>query len=161
MDGGETAPPLTPETGAFGGPPPELASPAAGQPITPSTTLTTTTPLPGATAAVNPPTAAAEAPETAAPTATPTPTLTPTPTETPVPTLTPTPITGETAVIDVGGGNVWLLRSPGGQYLLILSTGETVIVRNGRANQGGILWREVMTVTGVVGWIQESYLVFD
>jgi hypothetical protein len=87
--------------------------------------------------------------------------LTPTPTETPVPTLTPTPITGQTAVIDIGGGNVWLHRSPGGQNLIILSSGDIVIVLNGRANQGGILWQEVMTVNGVVGWIQEEFLVFD
>jgi hypothetical protein len=87
--------------------------------------------------------------------------LTPTPTETPVPTLTPTPITGQTAVIDIGGGNVWLHRSPGGQNLIILSSGDIVIVLNGRANQGGILWQEVMTVNGVVGWIQAEFLVFD
>ena len=38
-------PPLTPETGAFGGPPPELASPTSGQLITPTTTIPGETPL--------------------------------------------------------------------------------------------------------------------
>jgi hypothetical protein len=105
--------------------------------------------------------ATAEPTNTVEATATPEPTLTPTPTVTPLPTLTPTPISGQTAVIDIGGGNVWLLRSPGGQILVILGNGETVIVLDGRANQGGSLWQEIMNVNGVVGWIQEEFLVFD
>jgi hypothetical protein len=161
LDAEAATPPLTPETGAFGGPPPDLATPAAGQAITPSTTITASLALSGTTAPAATPAATTEPTTTAQPTATPEPTLTPTPTETPVPTLTPTPITGQTAVIDIGGGNVWLHRSPGGQNLIILSSGDIVIVLNGRANQGGILWQEVMTVNGVVGWIQAEFLVFD
>lgn len=159
----ENTPPRTPETGAFDGPPPELASPTAGaaQVITPSTTITSTLSLTGTTEADATPVPTAEPANTEEPTATPEPTLTPTPTETPVPTLTPTPITGPTAVVDIGGGNIWLHRSPGGQNLLILSSGDTVILLNGRANQGGILWQEIMTVDGVVGWIEEELLDFD
>lgn len=157
----EAAPPLTPETGAFGGPPPELINPET---VSGTTSLTETIPLSGTlspepTLAVNG--TATEPTDTPEPTATTPPTATPTPTETPLPTLTPTPISGETAVIDVGGGNVWLLRSPGGQNLVILRTGDVVILLNGRANQSGALWQEVMTVDGVVGWTQEAYLVFD
>jgi hypothetical protein len=157
----QPAPPLTPETGAFGGPPPELASPET---ISGSTTISATAPLTGTI--VPEPTlpvdsATAEPTNTVEATATPEPTLTPTPTVTPLPTLTPTPISGQTAVIDIGGGNVWLLRSPGGQNLVILGNGETVIVLDGRANQGGSLWQEIMNVNGVVGWIQEEFLVFD
>jgi hypothetical protein len=162
-------PALTPVTGAFGGPPPELISPTAGASITSSTSLSNTTPAPittlpaenGIAAATATPSQAANTPTNTAPTPTPRPTETPTPTETPRPTLTPTPITGETAVVDIGGGNVWLHRSPGGQNLLILSSGDIVILMSGRANQGGILWQEVMTVNGIVGWLQESYLVFE
>ena len=29
----------------------------------------------------------------------------------------------------------------------------------GRANQGGLLWREVTTVAGVEGWLQEEFLL--
>jgi hypothetical protein len=154
------APPLTPETGAFGGPPPD-ASVTAGQPITPASTISVSTSLPGSTTPANTPVATAEPTGTEEPTATPRPTLTPTPTNTPFPTLTPTPITRPTAVVDIGGGNVWIYRSPGGQNLLILSSGDIVILLNGRANQGGILWQEIMTVTGVTGWIQEEYLVYE
>lgn len=154
-------PPLTPATGAFGGPPSEPASPSASQPITPSTTITAGTPLENGATAVNTPTPTTEPDDTAEPTATPEPTLTPTPTDTPIPTLTPTPILSPTAVVDIGGGNVWIQRSPGGQNLIILSSGDIVILLNGRANQGGVLWQEIMTVDGIVGWIQEEYLVYE
>jgi hypothetical protein len=39
-----------------------------------------------------------------------------------------------------------------------VQNGELVIVENGRANQGGILWREVRTVSGIVGWVQAEFL---
>jgi hypothetical protein len=161
MEGETPTPPLTPETGAFGGPPPDLASPTSSQSITGSTTIAEEIPLANGTTTANTPTATAEPEDTAAPTNTPEPTLTPTPTETPVPTLTPTPIGSPTAVIDIGGGNVWINRSPGGQNLLIMSSGDTVILLNGRANQGGVLWQKIKTVDGVVGWIQQNFLVFE
>jgi hypothetical protein len=39
--------------------------------------------------------------------------------------------------------------------------GATVLLENGRANQSGILWREVRTVDGVLGWLQEEFLVIS
>jgi hypothetical protein len=97
-------------------------------------------------------------PNTPTPTSSPTQTPTPTPTVTPTPTLTPTPIEGPTAVIDVGGGTVWLRSSPDGQNMLILNHGDTVILLSGHANRAGILWREVSTVQGDVGWIRAQFL---
>jgi hypothetical protein len=148
---------LTPASGAFGGPPPGLATEEPDDTVAETTSDATPptsdpasspAPLPTATAVPN------------TPTRTPTPTSTPTatPTITPTPTLTPTPIEGETAVITLGGGTVWLRRSPDGQNLLILNDGDTVILRGGHANRTGILWREVSTVQGDVGWIQANFL---
>ncbi|HSM57616.1 MAG TPA: hypothetical protein VK879_15795 [Candidatus Sulfomarinibacteraceae bacterium] len=97
---------------------------------------------------------------TPSPTPTPsqTPTSTPTPTFTPTPTLTPTPVEGETAVVDSDGANIWLYRSPGGQELELVSHGQTLLVLSRRANQGGALWREVQTLEGEAGWIEERFL---
>jgi len=153
---------LTPVSGAFGGPPPGLTeeTDAADDP---TGVITTTLPTTGTAAAPGP---AAPGPTTSptavpnTPTTTPSPTSIPTatPTTTPTPTLTPTPIDGATAVIDVGGGTVWLRRSPDGQNLLIMNSGDTVILLTGHANRGGILWQEISTVQGDVGWIQAEFL---
>lgn len=150
---------LTPASGAFGGPPPSAATETAAAALasgseisaTLETTTGTLTPGPAAT-----PTAVASTP-----TRTPSPTATPTatPTITPTPTLTPTPIEGKTAVIDVGGGTVWLRRSPDGQNLTILNHGDTVILLGGHANRAGSLWQEVQTVQGELGWIQANFLI--
>jgi hypothetical protein len=75
--------------------------------------------------------------------------------------VTPTPITGATAQIDSSGSNVWVYRSPGGQQLLLVADGDIVILLAGHANQGGVLWQEIQTVNGQVGWIEEIYLAFD
>ncbi|MFZ0544142.1 MAG: hypothetical protein WAM60_01805 [Candidatus Promineifilaceae bacterium] len=154
-----TTPLQTPGTGSFGGPPPGLTSPTVGPQLTGSATVTATEPVAG-TATATSPVATAVPAETEAATATPEPTITPTPTATPLPTLTPTPISGQTATLDVGGGNIWLHRSPGGQNLLVLTSSDTVIVLDGRANQGGVLWHEVKTVNGIIGWVLEQYLDF-
>jgi hypothetical protein len=150
----------TPISGAFGGPPPGAttgsedeetlgteeteAAEAASTPMGDQTIPAAATPT------AVPPT----------PTATPSPTLTPTPTPTATatPTLTPTPIEGPTAVIDVGGGTVWLRSSPDGQNMLILNHGDTVILLSGHANRAGLLWREVSTVQGDIGWIRAEFL---
>lgn len=108
----------------------------------------TNTPLPTTTA-------------TATITPSPTATASPTPTQTPTPTVTPTPIVGETAVLDTAGSTIWLRRTPGGSNLVLISDGETLILQSGRANRGGILWREVSTVTGVIGWVQQQFLQTD
>jgi hypothetical protein len=130
-------PTLTPTGGATGAPTP------TGTPtrVTTSTPTMTTTPTPTATPSA-------------------TPTTTPSPTATATPSLTPTPIDAPTAVVNSTGSNVWVYRSPGGQQLVLVPGGTPVILLNRRASQGGFLWREVMTVQGQTGWIDQRYLDF-
>jgi hypothetical protein len=141
--------PITPETGAFPGLPPELQ--------TPDVTEESDSDAPPGTATLTPPPAATPTigPTT---TATLTSTPTPTPTQTPTPTLTPTPIVGDTAVVNALGSNIWVRRIPGGQTLFLVSDRETVILLSGRANQGGIIWREISNLNGLTGWIQAEFL---
>ncbi len=96
--------------------------------------------------------------QTPTPTSTPTQTPTATPTFTPTPTLTPTPIEGETAVVNLGGGTIWLRSTPDGQKMLILNSGDVVILRANHATRAGRLWREVSTVNGDVGWLPTEFL---
>ena len=86
-------------------------------------------------------------------------TATPLPTATPSPTVTPTPIEGKTGLIDTDGSTLWVRRSPGGQQLVLVRDNEVVLIENGRANQGGILWREIRTVNDIVGWVQAEFLI--
>ncbi len=145
----------SPESGAFAGPP------ATNTPIEPIDTANigatdellavgtitfTPTPLPTSTT-----------PPTETPRATSTPTATPT--VTPTPTLTPTPIVGKTAVINTGGNTLWVRRTPGGENLSLVRNGDLVILSSGHANQGGFLWQEIRTVDGVLGWVQEEFLL--
>jgi len=99
---------------------------------------------------------------TATPTATPTESPSPTPTEPPpataLPLATPTPIDEPTAVIGVGTSTLWVMRTPGGQNLLLLRRGDTVILLGGHANYDGLRWQQVSTLDGVIGWVQEAYL---
>ncbi|MCP4419714.1 MAG: hypothetical protein GY805_24140 [Chloroflexi bacterium] len=156
----------TPSSGAFGGPPtnndeeiipetplftatPEQAGPS---PTPGSDDLETAVPI---TNAVN------DNSGTATATSPPTATATPLPTDTPTPTITPTPIEGETAIIDTAGSTLWVRRSPGGQQLVLVNDNDTVLLENGRANQGGILWQKIRTVKGIVGWVQEDFLLID
>ncbi len=136
----------TPQSGAFSGPPPteelDVTLPSAVESSAPEVT---DAPLPTATPSSRP---------TEPPTSTPT----PSPTVTPTPTLTPTPIEGKTAVINTGGSTIWVHRSPGGQNLVLVRGGDIVILQPGHANQGGVLWQEVMTLDGMVGWVQEAFL---
>jgi len=151
----------TPSSGAFGGPPPGSSDEVATEEIPPSATPEQIgpSPTPGddAGTAVPAPTTNGET-NTATPTASPTATNTPLPTATPTPTITPTPIEGITGTINTDGSTLWVRRSPGGQNLVIVQDNEIVLVENGRANQGGILWREIRTVSGIVGWIQAEFL---
>ena len=136
-----------PASGAFV-PLGEEETPESGEEATPlpeAGPSSTPTPEQTATAAVETPTA----------------TPTPSPTATLIPTLTPTPIDGETAVLELNGGVVWLKRSPGGQNLVILGDQEVVIMQNGRASRDGRIWREIMSVDGTTGWVQEIYLNFE
>jgi hypothetical protein len=108
-------------------------------------------------------------PATLTPTALPSATMTTAPTETPTasptvePTATPspTPIDEPTAVIGAGTSTLWIRRTPGGQNLALLNRGDRVILLGGHANYGGRLWREVRTLDGVIGWVQEEYLEFS
>lgn len=155
-----TATSITPASGAFGVRPtatvtestlapdiptftPEgtVAATATGTP----TRVTTSTPTPTRT-------------PTATSTSSPTPTATPSPTMTPTPTLTPTPIAGETTTVDSNGSSAWIYRSPGGQQLVLVEDGATLILLSGHANQRGLIWQEVMTVDGLTGWIDADKL---
>lgn len=169
-----------PASGAFGGvptrttptPEPGEATQESGVVVTPdiptptsegdepqdgTAAATTAAETPSPTATGTPTPVSTDTP-TPTPTDTPTSTPTSTPTMTPTPTLTPTPIIGETAVLDTDGANVWLYRSPGGQQLRLVSHGETVILGSGHANQAGVLWREVQTLDGTVGWVRAAYV---
>ncbi len=153
----------TPATGAFGGRPPgsDDATPAVDAPEGAPTAEAATTEAEATDPAPPPPTPTSEPEITPTATETPTATPSPTPTDTPTPTVTPTPITGATAQVDASGSNVWVYRSPGGQQLLLVADGDIVILLAGHANQGGVLWQEIQTVNGQVGWIEEIYLAFN
>jgi hypothetical protein len=71
---------------------------------------------------------------------------------------TPTPIEAETAVIDTQGSTLWVRRTPGGQQLVIVADQDVVILSTGHAHQGGLLWQEIVTVSGVKGWVQNEFL---
>jgi hypothetical protein len=151
----------TPASGAFGGPPPGSSNEVATEEIPPSATPEQAGPsaTPGGDeAGTAVPTPINSEASTATATASPTATNTPLPTATPTPTITPTPIEGSTGTINTDGSTLWVRRSPGGQNLVIVQDNEIVLIENGRANQGGILWREVRTVNGVLGWVQAEFL---
>jgi hypothetical protein len=143
----ENREPTEPITGAFAGPPP-AAQTATAEAIAADleeAPTATRTPFPTATA-------------TPTRTPSPTPTHTPTPTNTPTPTVTPTPIFEETAVINTGTSTLYVKRTPGGQDIALLQGGDVVLLLPGHANVGGVLWREISTVDGAIGWVMESFI---
>ena len=152
----------TPSSGAFGGPPPGSEDESSIETPSPSTTPEQAGPsvTPGGDSAETavPTSSINTDSSTATATFSPTATATPLPTATPSPTITPTPIEGITGTITTNGSTLWVRRSPGGQQLVIVQDNEIVLVENGRANQGGILWREIRTVSGIIGWIQAEFL---
>jgi hypothetical protein len=166
----------TPISGGFGAGQRPAEPPSTTLTVTATTTEVLTPSIPTLTPTGNPdddsatatgtptrvlsPTPTLTSTPTETPTPTNTPTMTPSPTATPTPSLTPTPIDAPTAVIDPSRSNVWIYRSPGGQELVLTPGDSTVILLPRRASQGGILWREVMTVEGLTGWIDDSYLVY-
>ena len=145
----------TPATGSFDGPPPVSPdlSPESGVSLDEGDTAASgevdeeDAAQPGSTS-------------TPRPSPTPTTQASPTPTATPRPTITPTPITGETALVSSGGSTIWIVRSPGGQNVTLVRDGDTLLLLPGHANEAGLLWREVRTVNGVLGWIQEIFLEY-
>jgi hypothetical protein len=149
----------TPATGSFDGPPlstadvqqrqteesAEILDPAGQSGSAPQESATsprsaTTTPTstPGATSTPPPP-----------------------PTLTPTPSLTPTPVLGKTTPVETQGSTVWVRRSPGGQNLVLVHDGDLLFILNGHANQGGIIWSEIRTLEGLVGWLQEEFLLLE
>lgn len=66
-------------------------------------------------------------------------------------------------MVNTAGGTLWVRRLPGieAETLRLLHNGDTVILRSGHANHSGILWREVSTVNGVAGWVQEEFLEYN
>lgn len=163
--------PGTPASGAFTAP---LTRPATLTGTLAATTATdagrpptaTLTPLPPATAnalgtpaptATRTPTPTSTASPT--PTASPTATLTPTPTVSPTPTLTPTPVSGLTATVDTRGSTLWVRRTPGGAPLVMVQDQDRVLLLPRHANQGGVVWQEISTLDGTVGWVRQEYLV--
>lgn len=143
------------DSGAFGAPlePSENATPS-GESDQPETETT-----PDAPAATNTPSATPTPTATLTPSATPTPTATPT--VTPQPTQTPIPPLGDTAVVQTGGGTLWVRRTPGGETLAVVENGSTIVLADGIANWEGTLWREVRTLDGVLGWVQNEFLVVE
>jgi hypothetical protein len=134
-----------------------VASPEAGEAAPETAEATPTVPtelLATDTAPV------AEAINTPEPTATVQPTATPTatPTQTPSPTPSPTPIIGPSALINDNTSTLSIRRTPGGEPLVQVVRGDTVLLLSGHAFYGGALWREVATVSGVAGWVQEQFL---
>lgn len=106
------------------------------------------------------PAPAAEATPTATPTATPppSPTSTPSPTTTPTPTMTPTPIDGATARVGENASALPVRDKPNGEPIATVYRGDTLLLLPGRAFHTGGLWREISTVDGVVGWVQDVFL---
>lgn len=162
LDSGNSTPVISPteasspESGSFSGPPPSIPNIGSDAEGAISTAEVDGSAPTDETSA--PPRESTDAPQASS---TPTTMASPTPTETPSPTITPTPITGEIAILSSGGSTVWITRSPGGQNLTLVKDGDTVLILSGHANQAGLLWREVRTVNGILGWIQEIYLDYQ
>lgn len=102
-------------------------------------------------------------PPSITPSTTPTATLFPTvtPTVTPSPTLTPTPIFEPTARVNAETSTLPMRHIPGGQVLVVLVRGDTVILRPGHAFHTGQTWQEISTVDGVVGWVPDRFLDYS
>jgi hypothetical protein len=44
---------------------------------------------------------------------------------------------------------------------VLVHDGDLVFILNGHANQGGIIWSEIRTLEGFVGWLQEEFLLLE
>ncbi|MBK8902821.1 MAG: SH3 domain-containing protein [Anaerolineaceae bacterium] len=76
-----------------------------------------------------------------------------------VPSNTPEPA-ADTAVVSSGVG-VWLRAAPStsGEQLEWLPDGTVVILLDGQETADGLLWQQVQTETGLVGWVAADFLV--
>lgn len=85
----------------------------------------------------------------------------PTATDTPLPTVTSTP-QPLTATVSSGVG-VWLRESPGTEteQLEWLLEGTTVIVLPGQQTAEDLVWQQVQTEAGLVGWVAADFIVVN
>ena len=76
-----------------------------------------------------------------------------TPTDTPAPTV-------ETAVVSSGVG-VWLRAAPStaGEQLEWLLDGTVLIVLAGQETADSLLWQQVQTESGTIGWVAADFIV--
>jgi hypothetical protein len=149
----------TPATGSFDGPPISTSDAPQRQTEVAAESLSTPEPSDSPAQESATPRSSATTSLTSSQGATSTPP--PSPTVTPTPSLTPTPILDETTQIETQGSTVWIKRSPGGQNLVLAADDDLVFILSGHANQGGIIWREIRTLEGLVGWIQEEFLFLE
>jgi hypothetical protein len=77
------------------------------------------------------------------------------------PTNTPEPVV-ETAVVSSGVG-VWLRAAPGtaGEQLEWLPDGTVVTLLDGQETADDLLWQQVQTEAGVVGWVAADFLLIS
>lgn len=149
---------ITPETGAFTGPPEPITPTPEAQltRVEPEITITQVVTNQPPSEEINEPGLEPSEIPTVANTSTATPT--PSPTQSPTPSMTPTRIQGATTTLSTSGSTIWLKRSPGGQNVALVRDGDQVILMAGHANQAGMMWRQIQTLDGIVGWIREEYL---
>ena len=83
----------------------------------------------------------------------------PTTQPTPEPTNTPEPQV-ETAVVSSGVG-VWLRSTPstGGEQLEWLLDGTVLILLDGQETADDLLWQQVQTEAGAIGWVAADFLL--
>ena len=106
------------------------------------------------------------APEQATPTVEPVepttaPTTPPTDEPTPAPTNTPEPV-ANTAIVSSGVG-VWLRATPSttGEQLEWLLDGTLLTLLDGQETADDLLWREVQTETGLIGWVAADFILIS
>ena len=106
------------------------------------------------------------APEQATPTVEPVepttaPTTPPTDEPTPAPTNTPEPV-ANTAIVSSGVG-VWLRATPSttGEQLEWLLDGTLLTLLDGQETVDDLLWREVQTETGLIGWVAADFILIS
>jgi hypothetical protein len=75
--------------------------------------------------------------------------------------MTPTPIQGETAIVDAAASTLWLRRTPGGNLVVQVDNGVTVLVLPRRASYAGEIWQEISTLDGITGWVRADLLIYN
>jgi hypothetical protein len=94
---------------------------------------------------------------TATPTASDTPTEVITPTETPI--AVPTDVIALATITTQGGGSARVRNQPGGDTVVAaVANGAEVQVLGGKVTFEGVVWVQVRTANGTVGWIASFLL---